>query len=140
MHCIISIGCTTLTEIGSPIRITASLYMPTLSFVCNIRIETGFAINVHIEDMLVDMFFLITNICPVRESVFIIIRVFIDIQPTVCKEQVYNILVKTYITHTARDVSGNRTSFHFSGDAIIIIVISVSPKNLIVIILEQFID
>ena len=113
--------------------------MPALSFVCNISIKTRLAINIHIEDVLVYMLFIITNIYPICESVFIIIRVFTDIQSTIRKEQIDNILIKTDITHSTRNISGDCASFHFSSDAIIIIVISVSPKNLIVIILEQFI-
>ena len=139
MHSVISIACTTFTKMSSPIWVTASLYMPALSFVCNISIKTGLAINIHIEDVLVYMLLIITNIYPVRKSVFIIIRIFTNIQSTIRKEQIDNILIKTYITHSTRNISRDCTSFHFSSDAIIIIVISVSPKNLIVIILEQFI-
>ena len=139
MHSVISIACTTFTKMSSPIWVTASLYMPALSFVCNISIKTGLAINIHIEDVLVYMLLIITNIYPVRKSVFIIIGIFTNIQSTIRKEQIDNILIKTYITHSTRNISRDCTSFHFSSDAIIIIVISVSPKNLIVIILEQFI-
>ena len=139
MHSVISIACTTFTKMSSPIWVTASLYMPALSFVCNISIKTGLAINIHIEDVLVYMLLIITNIYPVRKSVFIIIRIFTNIQSTIRKEQIDNILIKTYITHSTRNISRDCTSFHFSSDAIIIIVISVSPKNLIVIMLEQFI-
>ena len=139
MHSVISIACTTFTKMSSPIWVTASLYMPALSFVCNISIKTGLAINIHIEDVLVYMLLIITNIYPVRKSVFIIIRIFTNIQSTIRKEQIDNILIKTYITHSTRNISRDCTSFHFSSDAIIIIVISISPKNLIVIMLEQFI-